>query len=293
MVGNNLVTEEWLKKLNKEFRESGVEQRRRPWEAVRRYSTEFNTSVSLFSDVANHIFEWFESNSKPGAHEIGSMFESVYFYDTQFWAISVPIIYGAVKLNALESLYQMSGEMKKELISDQKQAWDYVVYWADCVDYGLGFDDLKKTSGLDSYGMQLLKSGDQELRTSAAILNQSRPDSRAIMTCRMAVEIFFKAYIALKKGLSETEAKSIGHDLNKGLDKFIEVSGFKNWESIRNKLAQFPAINERYAEQDIPVDKLWDGFCVAQALGTVIIREYIERNTLEQVMPLNGQSNLP
>ena len=65
-----LVSEDWLKRLNKEFRDAEIEQRRRPWDAIRRYSNEFNTSVDLSSDVAKKICGWFEAHSKPGVHQI-------------------------------------------------------------------------------------------------------------------------------------------------------------------------------------------------------------------------------
>jgi len=263
------------------------DQRRRPWEAVRRYSKEFNTSVDLSSDVARTIFEWFEAHSKPGVHRVGSLYEAVYFYDSQFWVISIPIAYGTVAINALDCLPEMPEGMKHEMIADQKQDWDYAVFWADCLDYGMGIDDLRKTQGLDEFGSQLLMSADQELRAATSILSQHRPDPRAILNCRMALEIFFKSFIALKSGLTENQAKSIGHDLNKGLDKFIEVSGLKEWEKTRNLLTVFPDIHERYKEQDITLKKLWDGYSFAQSMGALIIREFTDRNTLEQVMASN------
>ncbi len=202
-----MITEDWLKKANEEFRNAGINQRRRPWEAIGRYSTEFNTSVDISSDVAKKIFAWFESHSKPGVHQIGSLYESVYFYDSQFWTVSIPITYGTVELNALECLPQMSENMRDEIMSQRKQAWDYVAFWADCVDYGMGIDDLRKTPGLNEFGVQLLMSGDQELRAATSILNQHRPDPRAILNCRMALEIFFKSFVALKVGLTEKQAK--------------------------------------------------------------------------------------
>lgn len=280
-----LLSEEWLKKLNKEFRDAGVEQRRRPWEAIRRYSDEFQVSIDISSGLAKQIFEWFAAHSKPGAHQVGSLYESVYFYDSSFWSVSIPIVYGTAKLNALESLYQMPKHLSAELLSDNKQAWDYMVFWADCADYGLGLDDLKKTSNLNKYGMQLLLSGDQELRAAASILKQPRPDSRAILACRMAVEIFLKAFIALKVGLTEKQAIAIGHDLNKGFDRFIEASGFTHWEAIRSKLSIFPEIHERYKVQKAPLNLLWDGFSIAQSFGVATIRAHTDRNTLEQILP--------
>ena len=277
--------ENWLRKLNKEFRAAGVEQRRRPWDAISRYSNEFNVPVTLSSDLVKEIFEWFKAHSKPGAHQVGSLYNSVYFYDSQFWSVSIPIISGTVQLNALKSLDQMPDHIKNEMMADQKQAWDYMVFWSDCVDYGLGLDDLEKNSGLDSFGMQLLMSGDQELRAATSILNQPRSGSRAILPCRMALEIFFKSFIALKHGLTEKQAKSIGHDLNKGLSKFVEASGYDHFEAVRSKLSVFPEIHERYKEQEISGDRLWDGFAIAQSIGALIIREHTERNTLKQIIP--------
>lgn len=283
-----MVSEEWLTNLNTEFRTAGIDQRRRPWEAISRYSEEFNTSVDLSSDVAKTIFKWFETNSKPGVHQVGSLYEAVYFYDSQFWVVSIPITYGTVQLNALDCLHEMPGSIKQEMMTDNRQAWEYVIYWADCLDYGMGIDDLRKIQGLNDFGYQLLMSADQELRAATSILSQHRPDPRAILNCRMALEIFFKAYIALKNGLSQSDAKTIGHNLNKGLDKFIEVSGLKDWERRRQLLSVFPDIHERYKEQDITFQRLWDGYSLAHSMGAVIIREFTDRNTLQQVMPSNN-----
>lgn len=120
-----VVSEEWIANLNTEFRAKGVEQRRRPWEAIRRYSEEFNASVDLSSDIAKTIFKWFEVHSKPGVHQIGSLYEAVYFFDSQFWVVSIPITYGTVQLNALDSLREMPESIKQEMMADHKQAWDY------------------------------------------------------------------------------------------------------------------------------------------------------------------------
>ncbi len=75
-------------------------------------------------------------------------------------------------------------------MTEGKFAWDYAIFWADSVDYGLGIDDLRKSPRLNEFGLSLLMAGDQELRSAVAMLKQHRPDSRAILACRMAVEIF-------------------------------------------------------------------------------------------------------
>lgn len=279
---NNLISEEWLKALNTEFRKNDIQPKKRPWEAIRRLSIDFGVSVGFPSKEAKQIFEWFVTHSKSNAYQMGSLFESVYFFDAQFWLLSVPISCGTIGLNPLDSLEEMPENIKNELMSNEEQENEFVNFWGDCIDYGFGFDDLNSTSGLNEYGMQLFKSGNEELRVASAILNKPRPDSRAILACRLAVEIFFKSYIALKNGLTEKEAKSISHNLKNGFDKFIEVSGFKHWESLREELDIFPEIQERYKPQDIPLKQLWNSFIIAQSLGAVIVREYTDRDILGQ-----------
>lgn len=279
--------EEWIANLNVEFRDAGIDQVRRPWEAIRRYSEAFNTSVDMSSDVAKRIFKWFEEHSKPGVHQVESLYEAVYFYDSQFWVVSIPITYGTVQLNAPDCLHEMPKAIKQEMMANYRQAWDYAIYWADCFDYGMGINDLRERQGLNEFGAQLLMAADQELRAATSILSQHHPDPRAILNCRMALEIFFKSYVALKTGLPENEAKAIGHNLNKGLDKFIEASGLNDWQRIKDLLKVFPEVHERYKEQDITFQKLWDGYSLAHSLGAVIIRELTDRNTLELVMAAN------
>lgn len=280
--------EKWLENLNSEFRSNNIEQPKRPWEAIRRYSTEFKTSIDISSDLAKQIFDWFEKNSKPGVHKVGSLYEAIYLFDTQFWTVSIPIVYGQVELNSLDCLTEMPSHIKNQIHGNKDLIFDYVTFWADSVDYGLGVNDLKSDSNLDSYGKQLLLSGDQELRAATSILKQHRPDSRAILSSRMALEIFFKAYIALKVGLTDNQARKIGHDLNKGLSKLIEVSGYDHWESLRPLLSVFPEIRERYSEQDFSQEQLWQAYSFAHSVGALIVRDFTDRNTLEQVMASNN-----
>lgn len=173
-----VVSVEWLKKINREFRDAGIEPRTRPWKALSRYSVEFKAKFTLSSPIATEIFQWFESQSKPGSHHIGNLYDSVYYFDAEFWTVSIPIFYGKVQLNAMDCLQEMPEAIKTELASTPNLAWDYTMYWADCLDYGVGISDLSKESNLDPFGYQLLLAGDQELRAAISQLKENRRDSR-------------------------------------------------------------------------------------------------------------------
>lgn len=279
--------ENWLREVNQVFRNEGIEHRKRPFEALRRYSSYFNESISLSSDTGKYIFDWFEAHSKPDSHLIGPLFESLFFFDSAFWTISIPLMYGTVRVNALESLLDMPSAVKADLISNNLMLSKFSVYWADCLDYGLGLDEIKNNPNLDSYGKGLLLAADQELRLAVTSLGKSRPDSRAILNLRLALEIFFKSFIALKIGLTDKEAKNIGHDLGAGLDGFIRASGYHDWDACRPDLDVFPEfVQNRYKEQKITSENLWTALAFTQSVGAVTVREFTGRNTIQQIFPV-------
>lgn len=100
----------------------------------------------------------------------------------------------------------------------------------------------------------------------------------------MATELFLKSYIAFKAGLTEKQAKHLGHNLRQSFEQFVKISGDNKWEKLKSRLDVFPEVHERYNEQTQPLIKIWDGFAFAQSIGTVLVRELSGRNTLAQVI---------
>ncbi len=266
---------EWLEELNKEFQKDDIKQRDRPWKAIHQYARDFRVPVTFPSDITEKILEYFNSRSKPGTFESGSLYESVYFYDSQFWPVSIPVFYGKVKLDAFQSLYSMPPGLRREMISDEKKVLDYRTFWCDCFNYALGIEDIRKDPEATLFGKELLLAGDQKLRNAALILSQSIPGTQAIFECRMAVEMFFKACIAMNKELTDQGAKHIGHDLGKGLIEFLKILEKPSWEKLlRDRLSVFPQIHDRYKPQATSLKDLWAGFSTAQFLGSTVIRKY-------------------
>lgn len=273
----------WLDALNREFRDLGVAQRLRPFEALSRYSKEFRINFSFDSQIAKEIFAYFEARSKPGAHNIGHQYESVFYFDAEFWTVSIPLVFGEVRLDIYDSLIEMPNSLKSALLYDQATALDYSLFWADCVDYGLGFPELLNSSNLDQFTHDLLLAGDKELRAAVSQLKENRPDSRAIMSCRLALEIFLKAYISLKVGLTENAAKNLSHNLERSFNRFIEVSGYDSLDCVKDKLNVYPKHSDRYKDVALPRNKLWQGFEFAQSIAVLIVRENTGWNTTAQV----------
>ncbi|MBU1056497.1 MAG: hypothetical protein KKC46_22105 [Proteobacteria bacterium] len=282
-----MINESELEKLNEEFRKEDIEPRRRPFEALRRISMQTNRSIIFPSAEADFVFKWFEANTKPGAHTVGFQHQGTYYYDSTFWSVNIPIIFGSVQLNALDALHEMPQKIKDNLYGNRKAIWDYIIFWADCIDFGYAYDDLYKDKNHDTFGRQLLCAGYEELSSATTLLLEHRPNKRAIMNCRMATEMLLKCFIALKDGLTETQAKKLGHNLENIFVNFLEVSGYQHLAEIKNLLRVFPDIHERYKAQEADNLSLFNGYCFAQSIGALIARAFTDRNTLPQVMPSN------
>ena len=241
----NTPSADWLRRLNHKFREHDIDVRRRPFLALEHYCKEFGlVAVAIDSTPAKIIFDWFSANTKAGAHQIGSLFTGVFYYDSCFWSVDVFIGYGQLQLNAVDSLKAMTYPMKSELMLRPETAWPYVLTWANSVDYGYGIEDLLKTLSIDEIlARSLLENADRELRAAGAQLLEHRPNSKAAMSCRMATEIFLKALLVLKEKLSEREIRSYNHHLDKLLSRVRQMDATHEVLTIEQNGTTFSSKN--------------------------------------------------
>lgn len=278
--------ETWLIDLNRKFREQDVHVRRRPFLAIDHYCKDFNvTAVAFDSPSAKAIFDWFYANTKTEAHQIGTLFTGAFYFDSCFWPVDVLTGYGRYELNALESLQAMSEQLKRELMSIPEAAWAYALNWADSVDYGYGIDDLDKALDVDAiFARSLLENADRELRSAIAQLLERRPNAKAAMSCRMATEIFLKAFLVLKARFTEPQIRALSHNLDKLLIKMREIDPSHEALRIEKELWVFPAINDRYTGGELTPARLWQAYDVTLYLAASIVRSFTERNLRAHIL---------
>ena len=292
----NSTLEDWLKGLNKEFRAQGLAVGQRPFIAWMRYSQDFNVQgLSLGSDIAEEIFRWFEANTKLEAHQIGSLFTGAFYYDTCFWPVDIHIAFGKVRLDALSSLQDMPESVKGELMSNPSDAWSCAVNWANTLDYAYGFDEMRKLQQAKSrFGLSLLENANRELKAAVSqLLESRRPNSKAAMSCRMATEIFLKAFLVLKASLSEKEIIAFSHHLHKSLAKVRELYPGHELLAIESKISVFPAIKDRYTGGELSSEMLWEMYCTALHVASFVTRSFTSRNALKQLLEENGIDSKP
>jgi hypothetical protein len=75
-------TEDWLQPINGKFRREDVLPTARLSLAISEYSKQFNCSWISPSDIDKTIENWFYRNTKPGSHQIGSLYNSTNEHST-------------------------------------------------------------------------------------------------------------------------------------------------------------------------------------------------------------------
>lgn len=280
-----LPTEEWLRTTNQQFRKADIHPRLRPFRAIEEYSKQLRCAVAIPSQTADVIFDWFKKNTPEGSQILGALFRGVYYFDSVFWPVYIPIGYGKFQLNAFSSIETMPDNFRKQIEADRMELWNYVLLWVDCLDYAYGYDDLLKDSRLSNLAGTFMKSGNNELTAAVSMLIQQHPEPKAIESCRMVVEMFLKSIIIKETNWNEKQVKKkIGHDLIKAVNEALILTGNADLEKLKGEYSSFPEIHERYSGKARSPIELWRGYAVAQATATIFTRTYSDRDTRSQIM---------
>lgn len=283
LTRNELET--WLEQANERYRIEHLPPKQRPIQALSDLSIHLKCSITLGSELANQVVDWFRRNTQPGSHAIGSLFESAYYFDACFWHLSIPIGFGTFRFDVFNSLESMPVQIKQRLANNEKETEDLVSHWADCCDYAYGLDDILQIKQLSEYSLSLLGGAKSELSAGIAqVLTQPHPNMRAILSFRMATEIFFKAYLVQEKNLNENELKSINHSLYKAIEESCKINPNPSLAFVMANLHVFPPVSARYEPNSFSLAQVWLGLKIAQISGAFVARCYSNRNVKAQIL---------
>ena len=268
----------WLSDANRRYSDKGIPHRRRPFEAMRDYTVEFRCSLDSRDPLTSKIFDWFYQHSPPHAHQMGSIYTGVYYYDTAFWPVQIPLIFGEVSVNGLDCLATMPQSMKQTLHTHSPHNWIYASHWANCMDYGYGQDDLQQIRILKPRAQDFFDAAHAELLGANSQLIETRPNAKSILGFRMATEIYFKAVLIHTKDLGDNQLKKISHSLEGGAKACADATGSKEFEAIAGHVGVFPPVTARYDVPEWPLDRVWDAALLAQHTAATVTRLYTDRN---------------
>lgn len=275
--------QDWLAAANARYSSEGMRHAIRPFQALSDYTFENSCSLSSDHPIAKVIFEWFYAHSPPGAHHVGSIYEGVFYYDTAFWSVAVPMIFGTVSVNAWDCLTTMPEPLRKQLSLSSDEASSYAEHWFNCMDYGHGYGDVKEFSQLKPETVGLLAAADGEIRAAVSQLLQTRPNLKALLSLRMAVEIFLKVVLVEKLGLAEKALRTISHDIGEAAKVCGEGTGIGDFLVIRSRAHLFPSISSRYCRPESSACVVWEAMALAQFAAASATRCLGGRDTRQKL----------
>lgn len=274
----------WLEDANERFRREELPPAHRPFRAFADYCEEHSCSLAYGSPIADAIFAWFYKHSAPGSHQVGSLFTGAYYYDAFFWPVNIPIGYGRATLDVFNSLESMPDAIKRSLAKDKAEADLPVLHWADCVDYGYGFDDIAQTTRLTERALAFARNGDRELIGAIRQILHPRPNLKSILGFRMAAEIFMKVVLVQERGLSDRELQKLGHSIERLAKECHAQTGMAEFAKVARDAAAFPDVSDRYDGEEKTPREVWTAALVAQRAASAFARKYSDRDMRAQVV---------
>lgn len=275
----------WLRATNRRYGVEGVPHKKRPFTALSDFTREHNCSFSSDHPTSKAIFQWFYEHSPPGAHHVGSVYTGIYFYDAAFWAVHIRLIFGTVSVDALDCLETMPKQIKETMAASHRDVWNYATHWVNCMDHGYGYMDLAGSERLTPRAASFLSAAHAEIRGANAQLLEPRPIHKAILSLRMANEIFLKSVLVQELDLSEDKLRSISHKLDDAASRCGDVTGERTFGEIAKRVRVYPPVSARYDQPSWSAAEVWEAATLAQLTAAAVTRLYSDRDSRSAVLP--------
>lgn len=210
---------------------------------------------------------------------VGPDFHGVFFFRNVYWRVVIPLVFGTRKLNPFDALATMPAQTKRYIESNDQRRREYVLLWADCLDYDFGYITARNNLSANAFLNEMVTSVDRELRSAIAELCQKKPNSNAMYSARHCTEKVLKGFLSLQSGLTAERAKSeFGHDLGKLMKEVKDLHPNSELISIENQLGTFAPYQDQYSSRSFSRDELWHAYRLAQFAAAELARAVSGRN---------------
>lgn len=284
----------WLNNLYLKCIQNKIPHSQREFEVISRIDDFLKSWSRDPISEKEYAIQWMRDRCKQGSDLI-PMPIFAFYYDAEFWEVTIFRAYGAETIDPIISLTNMPHALITYL-SNTNNYLDIELYqshWANSIDLIQGLSDIKALPDHmlhnNLIAKNLLFSGVENLNATTSALLHPTPNSQSIMNIRMALEMFIKSYILLHENPTATQEKlnkraiNIGHNLKKGLNviKTISPNIIKPQDSdILDLFSE--KIEERYIPQSIETNEIASCYNLALRIGAMVTRSITDRNILNQ-----------
>jgi hypothetical protein len=261
----------------------GVPYIERPFRAWLKLSAEHRCAYEFRSPTSAYIFKWFEESSPAGAHFVPHFFVGTFYFDAGFWPVAIPYFAGQQMLDGRKAVSDMPDAIWERLVTNNEHVENFKALWADCLDYGVGVREFRSQGvSANEPWRKFLLSADKELNATVSMLCRFQPESKAIESARMAVEMFLKAALC-HAGMSYDAAVKLSHRLDKSLTAVLDKFPDSPLRELFTRLDTFPPVSDRYEAKEYGKQQLWLAYKLAQFTGAEFVRTLTGRNLRAQI----------
>lgn len=111
----NDIPEEWLEAFNSRMSDESVPHIRRPFLALMEWTRTHQCAILGGSAAEQKLFDWFYARSPEGSHIVPDMHQGVFYFDSAFWPVRVPHIYGVNLKVDIDEFIEMPDAIKQRV----------------------------------------------------------------------------------------------------------------------------------------------------------------------------------
>ncbi len=225
-----------------------------------------------------------------GGGYFGPTFTSVFLFQSIFWRMVIPIVYGRVRVNILDCLIAMPVQIRQHLMQHDSSRRACMLHWADCIDYDQGMHEFLMRPPAHP-AAELVRALDRDVRSTISDLAQEQPNSNAMHDARIATEKALKAHLCFHHGYTiEQLKKQFGHDVAVLAADVAARSPKSEFTAVKSMVGVFAPYRDRYAEVAYSREDLWAAYSCAQFTASSLMRSLTSYNQRTVMVAMLNES---
>jgi len=215
----------------------------------------------------------------------GPIYRGAFYYFGNFWPFFVPLVMGQRGVRFLECL-DAPPEFLSMLRRDEFGLNEFSRFGEDCIDYGYAIDEVI-SKGLSPTANRFFVSADAHLTATSQMLFMEPHDTKPLLDAAMSIEIFCKAFMAVKENKTENELREkYRHNVKKLIRACLDA-GLSDLSEVITIVDNLPGVEGRYTTTESVLGELWLAYRAALLVGVTILRELAGRDCRKQIAAPN------
>lgn len=272
-------SEEWLSAFNDECRKIELPSGERPFRALEQWANENGQKASRIDLLLAHlatpaftaIYAFFKTNTSLGRDHSVPLRQTCFLYDTAFWPVIVPVIYGHCVVDPIRFVVGMPAALFRDLGFNSAARDQLDAHWFDC-SHQMNNRLLIDSEGLPELERSFLAGGEKSLFAAAESLLAMPPNTKAAELSRDAFESTLKGFGVVKVGLTLARTRKISHDLHLLVQDCASALPTAERVRLEKACSLYPSVGARYEKAALPVKRLWDCYAEAQHAMAISLR---------------------